>query len=236
MKEVDIRTLHDRIAACARDERLEIFRKLRAEFPIHPLEAQLGTTAEIILEAIARSSDLTLRGVRGVIAEAAFAETVIEPLSKSGWSERQIQGDQSYDFLIADSNGEVKIQVKMQRQKEQRPMTAEEASKRHFLGSAHMWVVETQRTRGGKDSNGADTRPYKYGEFDILAVALHPSTGSWSDFVYTVGDWLLEDPENHDRIYKYQPVPRKPNSDWTSSLIEAIDWFRRGIVKKISIS
>lgn len=40
-----------------------------------------------------------------------------------------------------------------------------------------MYVVETPRTRGGKDlTSGEDTRPYRYGEFDILAVSMHPST------------------------------------------------------------
>lgn len=60
------------IARCSPAQRREIFRQLREEFPIHPLEMQLNTEAEIILEAIQRSGGLTLRMMRGVIAEAAF--------------------------------------------------------------------------------------------------------------------------------------------------------------------
>ncbi len=51
---------------CSPEERREIFNYLRREFPIHPLEADLNTQAEIILEAMARSSDLTMRGIRGL--------------------------------------------------------------------------------------------------------------------------------------------------------------------------
>jgi len=57
---------------CSVEERREIFNHLRKEFPIHALEADLNTQAEVILEAMARSSDLTMRGIRGIIAEAAF--------------------------------------------------------------------------------------------------------------------------------------------------------------------
>src|SRR5690349_20140389 len=41
---------------CSVQERREIFKHLRREFPIHPLEADLNTQAEVILEAMARSS------------------------------------------------------------------------------------------------------------------------------------------------------------------------------------
>ena len=60
---------------CSSEERREIFKHLRKEFPIHPLEADLNTQAKVILEAMARSSDLTMRGIRGIIAEAALGET-----------------------------------------------------------------------------------------------------------------------------------------------------------------
>lgn len=53
-------------------QRREIFQYLRKEFPIHPLEEKFNVSAEVILEAIERSSDLTQRGIRGLIAEASF--------------------------------------------------------------------------------------------------------------------------------------------------------------------
>ena len=81
-------------------QRREIFGYLRREFPIHPLEAKLNTRAEVILEAIDRASDLTLRGIRGVIAEAAFKQNVVASLH--GWRNETLEGDLSYDFLLKD--------------------------------------------------------------------------------------------------------------------------------------
>ena len=51
-------------------ERETLFRHLRQEIAIHPLEQELHARAEIILEAIRRASGVTLRMIRGVIAEA----------------------------------------------------------------------------------------------------------------------------------------------------------------------
>src|SRR5437660_12847825 len=90
---------------CSLEERREIFNHLRKEFPIHALEADLNTQAEVILEAMARSSDLTMRGIRGIIAEAAFLVDVLQKIE--GWKTVQIVGDASYDFLIADHDGQV---------------------------------------------------------------------------------------------------------------------------------
>jgi hypothetical protein len=216
------------------EERRAIFKTLRTEFPIHDLEQQLNTSAEVILEAISRASDLTLRGIRGIIAEAAFKQNRINSFTANGvWTEVPIVGDQPYDFAVKDDTGQVTIQVKMQRQKEQRPMWAPEASKRLFSTLTDHYVVETQRTRGGTDKNGGATRPYRYGEFDILAVALHPSTRDWSQFLYTVERWLIPTPESTNELFKYQPVPREPNEYWTDSLETAIGWFRSGIVRRL---
>ncbi len=217
-----------------KEERLALFRTLRKEFGIHPLEEQLNVTAEVILEAISRASDLTLRGIRGIIAEAAFKEFEISTAVATGrWKEKPLDGDHSFDFLIEDASGPIKIQVKMQRQKEQRPMLAHEANKRVFGTLTDQFVVETQRTRGGKDKDGNATRPYKFGEFDILAVAMHPSTGDWSQFLYTVERWLIPTADKASEIFKYQPVPAAPNEFWTSNLEEAIDWLRSGANKTL---
>jgi hypothetical protein len=91
-----------------------------------------------------------------------------------------------------------------------------------------MFVVETQKTRGGKDSNGGDTRPYRFGEFDILAVSLHPSTDNWAKFRYSLGRSLLADPSVPTRIFKYQAVPMQPNDLWTDDIEECIEWLRSG--------
>jgi len=222
------------ITACSPEQRRAIFRMIRNEFSIHNIEQQLNTSAEVILEAISRASDLTLRGIRGIIAEAAFKQYKINPLVENKiWQEIPLIGDHSYDFAIADAIGQVTIQVKMQRQKEQRPMLASEASKRLFPTLTNFFVVETQRTRGGRDGDGAATRPYRYGSFDILAVALHPSTRDWSLFLYTLERWLIPTPEKANEIFKYQPVPTFLNDDWTNDLEVAIRWLREGQDKQI---
>jgi hypothetical protein len=222
----DLERLKKALEGYTREERRALFNILRREFPVHALEVRLGASAEVILEAIDRSSDLTLRGVRGVIAEAAFKEHVVVPLLARGWREEAIAGDSAFDFRLVSEGTSVTIQVKMQRQKNQRPMGAREASKRLFPDATGMWVVETQRTRGGVDTNGLSTRPYRFGAFDILAVSMHPSSGDWSTFRYTLGRWLIPSPTDSSRIFKYQPVSPLPNDDWTDNLPQAIDWFR----------
>jgi hypothetical protein len=200
---------------CSVEERREIFNHLRQEFHIHPLEADLNTQAEVILEAMARSSDLTMRGIRGIIAEAAFLVDVLQKMER--WKTVEIVGDAPYDFLIADAVGQVSIQVKMQRREKGIPLVR-----------AGKFAVETQRTRTGKDAAGGATRPYRFGEFDILAVSLNPSTNDWTRFLYTVGSWLRPRASDPNLLEVFQPVPEHPNQDWTDNLETCIDWFRSG--------
>ncbi len=75
-----LREIKRLLSLCSAQQRREVFDLLRAEFHIHPLELRLNATAELILEAIDRSSDLVQRGVRGVIAEAAFKLHVLQEL------------------------------------------------------------------------------------------------------------------------------------------------------------
>lgn len=205
---------------CSESERREIFDQLRKEFQIHSLEADLNTQAEVILEAMARSSDLTMRGIRGIIAEAAFLVDVLQKLE--GWEVREIVGDASYDFLIEDVVGPVSIQVKMQRRDKGVPLVR-----------AEKFVVETQRTRTGKNAAGGATRPYRFGEFDILAVSLHPSTNNWTDFMYTVGTWLRPRRGDPNLLEVFQPISRQSNEDWTDNLETCIGWFRSGTRRTI---
>lgn len=68
---------------CSPTQRDELLRLLRADGPLHPLEAEWHTRAEVILEAIRLSGDLTRRMLRGILAEAAFRIEVVNRLS--GW-------------------------------------------------------------------------------------------------------------------------------------------------------
>lgn len=234
MTNVDLKKISALLSQCSRDERREMLRVLRKEFPIHELERKLNISAEVILEAIDRSSDLTLRGVRGVIAEASFKEYIVIPLVERGWKDLPINGNPAFDFLLGVPSGvQVKIQVKMQRKKNQLPMRAIAANKKLFGAAAEMWVVETQKTRGGKDSKGKATRPYRFGEFDIIAVALHPSSNDWRQFRYTVANWLIPDPKDTELIFKFQPVAMSANDDWTDRLETCVEWFESGVKKAI---
>ena len=213
------------------DERRRIFEILRAEFPIHELERKWNTSAELILEAISRSSDLTHRGIRGVIAEAAFHRTVVIPLAEQGWADKTPAGEHPFDYLLSREDLSVRVQVKMQRLEKHVPKLWKKGKE---LPLTPVYVVETQKTRSGTDSKGRSTRPYRFGDFDILAVAMHPSSGDWHHFQYTVADWLLPRAQDKKLISVFQPVPAVPNDDWSSDFVTAVDWVRQNRKKKIS--
>lgn len=211
------------LEACNEEERREILQRIRQTVPIHPIEAKLHTSAEVILEAIDRASDLTLRGIRGIIAEASFLFNVLNKLE--GWINVTPPGDFPYDFLIEDAIGQIKIQVKMQRRERGKPK----------LTRSGKYVVEAQRTRGGIDATtGEATRPYRFGEFDILVVSMHPSTDDWSRFMCTVGNWLVPRRGAPTQLETLQPVSINPNDDWTDNLLTSIEWLRSGHTKTIS--
>jgi hypothetical protein len=227
-----LETLRQQIDQCTEGEREILFDYLKTRVPPHPLEKEWGVDAEIILTAISRSSDLTKRGVRGIIAEAVFERSVLASLK--GWTGVKFVEDRPYDFLIRSGDlkqREVRIQVKLQRMLKQQPMFAFEAN-RHYPNDLH--VVEVQKTRGGFDpQTNQDTRPYRFGEFDILAVNLHPSTHDWNRFLYTLSDWLIPRHPNAALIEIFQPVPTSPNEVWTGSLASCLNWLAAGEKKRI---
>jgi hypothetical protein len=226
-----LKQIEDLLARATPLQRQAIVRHLRQEFPIHPLEAAWNTSAEAILEAISRGTDLTQRGIRGILAEASFFTSVLPPLLDQGWSDNTTVGEAPYDALIADAGGSERIQVKLQRRRDGRPMTGTDAPKSAGY-AADVYVVETQKTRAGKKGD-EETRPYRFGEFDILAVSLAPSTSNWNDFLFTVAAWLIPDKDHASLIYKYQPVPPAPNAEWTRDLLECIAWRRSGIKRQV---
>lgn len=214
------------LTAISSDDRRRVFQDLRNEFPIHELERKWNAPAEVVLEAIARSSALTQRGMKGVIAEAAFFQTVVVPLLSAGWTDDTPAGDNPFDFRLKDKLGTVNVQVKNQRNEKHVPKLWNKQ-----LG---VYVAETQKTRSGKDQAGSDTRPYKFGEFDILAVCLHPSTNDWSRFLYTVGNWLRPREKDTNLIAVMQPVDPQESADWTTDFAKAVSWYRGGTTRTIA--
>ncbi len=220
------------INQCTDEERVILRDFLRDRLPRHPLEREWGVDAEIILSAISRSSDLTKRGVRGIIAEAIFERNVLRRLK--GWQVMSFVDDRPYDFLIRSETAEaqeVRIQVKLQRMRQQRPMLASQAN-RHYPDD--MYVVEVQKTRGGIDlQTNEETRPYRFGEFDVLAVNMHPSSRDWNRFLYTLGDWLIPRNPNAALIQIFQPVSMLPSEYWTDDLETCLLWLSSGQKKRV---
>lgn len=233
MNNPDLAYILQVLAGCAPELRLAVFNELRRTIQLHRLEVEMQAPAEMILEAIHRAPELTRRMLRGVIADAAFAQYVVPALVQRGWRDVMPPGNHSYDHALADQHGQVRVQVKLQRSEKQEPVIT--TGTRYGLGPG-MFMVEVQRTRGGNRRSGdmpgfgegeevIKTRPYRYGEFDLIAVSLYPSTGRWDLFRYTVGNWLRPG-KGPNEIATYQPVARTPNDDWTDNLEEAAFWLR----------
>ena len=227
-----------RIDECTDQDRRALARYLDAFAPRHPLEDDWGVAARTILSAIRRSSDLTKRGVRGIIAEAVFEADVLPTVEPLGWSAGIIPpGDWPYDALLEKAGRSVRIQIKLQRLEAGLP-------KRYYPKHypEELFVVEVQKTRTGKKRSGQDrpaaekteaTRPYRFGDFDILAVNMHPATRLWSNFRYTVGDWLLPRPAEGSLIEVFQPVSLEANNAWTDDLATCLEWFLSGEKKRV---
>ncbi len=213
------------IQACDEPTKIQIAHYLQSQLSHewrHPIEIRLKTTANVILDALERAGELTIRMFRGVIAEAAFETYVLN--QNIGWRSEPIPGNPAFDFLIRDRIDQVRVQIKLQRSEKGVPRITKSGD----------YVVETQRTRGGIDTKtGAPTRPYRYGEFDILAVCLQPSEDRWDAYRYTVADWLQPSAKAPQSIATLQPVARTPNEDWTDDLNECVRWLRSGLKKHI---
>lgn len=216
------------LGMCSEQERRELLAILLKNTQIHKLEAEWSTTAQVVLEAIHRAKEVTQRMFRGILAEAACKVEVIDKLT--GWKDVGIQEDSSYDFKIQKGNKTVAIEVKLQRSEQGVPKRA----KCKGLNDPSQYVVETQRTRGGKKKRTEEkTRPYRFGEFDILAVAMKPATGDWASFRFTPCRWLIPNAENPEWLATYQPVSLEPNNDWTDDLETCIKWHLSTVQKTI---
>lgn len=214
--------LRELLAQCSPEEQAKFFRELRARHVIHEFEKVIGAPAEMILEAVHRAPELTRRMLRGVIADAAFRQFAIPPLVKSGWCDVTPVGNFPYDYKLADKAGSVTVQVKLQRSERGAPVV--KRGERFGFGET-VHIVETQKTRTGTDGEDNQTRPYRYGEFDILAVSMQPSTGKWNLYMYTLARWLLPGREKGE-MATLQPVTMSPGEFWTDDFRIVAQWFR----------
>jgi hypothetical protein len=215
-----IKQVRQILDACNPTQRDEIVKVLRSEYRTHRIEVEWNTSAEVVLEALARSSDLTRRMFKGILAEAAFKIEVIEKLD--GWEDVTPPGNHAYDFAVRREAVTATVQVKLQRKAKHVPLMYRIRGQRGSTSA--FYVVETQKTRAGNvPSTGEGTRPYRFGEFDILAVSMEPATNDWTQFRYTLGNWLIPRPTTPTLIAVLQPVSLQPNEDWTDSLTTVVE-------------
>lgn len=228
MSEENLVAIRELLAQCSPEEQAELFRELRARHLIHEFEEIIGAPAEMILEAVHRAPELTRRMLRGVIADAAFRQFTVRELAASGWRDVTPVGNFAYDYKLDDGAGTVTVQVKLQRSERGAPVI--KPGERYGFGEK-VHIVETQKTRTGSDGEDNLTRPYRYGEFDILAVSMQPSTSRWDRYMYTPSRWLLPG-RNAGEMATLQPVALIPNEFWTDDFLIAARWFRTEALKK----
>lgn len=221
MSEASLVAIRELLAQCTAEEQSVLFRELRGRHRIHEFEEVIGASAETILDAVHRAPELTRRMLRGVIADAAFRQFAILPLADIGWRDITPVGNFAFDYKLDDGRGAVTVQVKLQRSERGAPVVRR--GERYGLESA-VHLVETQKTRTGTDGKANLTRPYRYGEFDVLAVSMQPSTGRWDSYRYTLGRWLLVG-RNPAEMATLQPVAMSVNAFWTDDFITAANWF-----------
>ena len=222
MSEDSLGAIRALLGSCTPEERRVIFQELRKLHSIHEFEQVIGAPAEMILEAVHRAPELTRRMLRGVIADAAFRTFTVPATKPHGWIDVTPEGNFAYDYRLDDGSGPVSIQVKLQRSERGVPVVK---SGERFSFGPEIFITETQKSRTGTDREDNLTRPYRYGEFDILAVSMQPSTGRWDLFMYSLGRWLLQGKKSGE-MATLQPVAKAPNEFWTDDFTVAAAWFR----------
>ncbi|MDO7886466.1 hypothetical protein [Hymenobacter cheonanensis] len=219
------------LATLTPDEQLGLYRELKLMHGAHPMEAVLNLTSDEVLSALQKmklQDGMPWRMLRGSLADLLFEVIVLPTLS--GWDDVAFVGDLPYDYKLRNAaEEEVTIQIKLQRSAKNGPSVFNKKT------GKNMFSVETQRTRGGT-VDGVKTRPYRFGEFDILAVCMYPSTGRWDTYLYTVEKWLVPHATETNALATFQPVAQRPNADWTDSLEQAIAWLKSRQQKTIALT
>lgn len=221
MADTNLAAIRELLLLCTPVEQETLFKELRKTHLIHEFERVIGAPAEMILEAVHRAPELTRRMLRGVIADAAFRTFIVPSVATRGWRDVTPEGNFAYDYKMDDGQGPITVQVKLQRSERGAPVV--KAGQRYSF-DGEVFMTETQKTRTGSDGD-EKTRPYRYGEFDVLAVSMQPSTSKWDRYMYTLGRWLLPG-KKAGEMATMQPVAKTSNEFWTDDFATAAAWFR----------
>jgi hypothetical protein len=240
-----LEALKKAIDECSKEERKDLAQFLRARVSLHPLELEWAIDGDDVLSSIYRATDLSRRGVRGLIAEFMFERDVLPSVRETGWELLSIpKGDWPFDSLVERDGRKASIQIKLQRLEGGQPKRFWQ----NVYKDSVYYDVEVQKTRTGKKRTSnvsvlpsepqtpispVDTRPYPFGAFDILAVNMQPTTRKWSEFRFTVASWLLPRPDSPSLIEIHQPVALVPDDAWTDDLKTCLDWFLSGEKRKV---
>ncbi|MGH9485053.1 MAG: hypothetical protein ACRD1F_08355 [Terriglobales bacterium] len=222
----DLAALIQRVKRLDRAGKQQVFEAIKDDIAVHKLEERFGVSVQVICEAILRATDLTQRGIRGVIAETVFAMDIVPTII--GWSDDTPAGNLPYDVRLTDGRRHVGIQVKLQRREQGEPLMRARVRN----GPKDFYAVEVQRTRTGT-SNGEGTRPYRFNEFDLLAVCMQPSTGDWHHFLYIAAKSLqpkircgvpvlVSGERTIETIQCVPPYPTRNDPDWTADIANAL--------------
>lgn len=175
----------------------------------HPLERMLNASAWAILTSIERSR-MAVMNVKGQLAEYYLSEYL-----KKALADRRIESFEwriaSPDFSVKVGNDIVLVECKNVRKPSGKPKDP--------------WWVETQRTRGGR-KGGADTRPYKVKDFEVLAVSLFNRTGRW-DYWFAASRNLATRPNDRSLLAVRQQMPEQPDNKWHQDILDAIEDVKR---------
>lgn len=171
---------------------------------LHPLETEWGCDWRTILDALcANPTAYNLRGVRGTVADLMFARYIRAKFPE--WT--VLPGETAaQDFVLANGDLRVSVQVKMQRTSGGKPLIEQ-----------NKIVAEIQKSQGRKK-----TRLYDVREFAMVAISLRESTGSWDDFMFAVTLHLDRALRMPDRVKSLQRFPLEGDRIWTRCFNECL--------------
>jgi hypothetical protein len=203
---------------CSQEQLREIYHFLHGKLRFYDAANELNASADLVFEALSLMNSFQIRNFRGMLAEAAFKLFVLD--TSPDLKSLPVSENAPYDFLIDDGRGPIRIQVKLQRRHGQRAMIGSDAP--NYMGyDPEMFIVETWKTRSGD-------RYYPFGDFDIVAVCMHPSTGDWSSFMIVPAACLIPNEKDPTKLMHLQPVPPSPDDCWVTDLKSSISKFRSG--------